>query len=400
MKISIISFGYSDSAKFVYNKMKESEVEIEYCIAIDQTKEKLTKAFDLTQKSDVVFCIGGLGYSQKDILKEFLAEKYRVDMVVQQKSCEFFANYINQSRQPVPSEDVQERLLFFPDGFDCYQSIFGYELAANGRFDGQEIFLLPDNLKETEYVFSAYIEKYLDRQLKNQVSFIYKVFGLSKSEIEQKLSSICKQQCIFYVDTDVADDSKILIKFDDNASQQIIDQINATILSEFDDVLYAVDDFSLNQVAVDLLKLYKRQLSVAESLTGGEIVSSIIDVPGASEVLFEGCTTYANGAKNKRLFVKKQTLEQFGAVSKETAYQMAVGLLETSQCDVVLATTGIAGPGGGTETKPVGLTFIAVGDQTGVHIHKYVFPGGREEVRQRATKTALFLLIKLIKLRK
>ena len=154
MKISIISFGYSDSAKFVYNKMKESEVEIEYCIAIDQTKEKLAKAFDLTKKSDVVFCIGGLGYSQKDILKEFLAEKFRVNMVVQQKSCEFFANYINQSRQPVPSEDVQERLLFFPDGFDCYQSIFGYELAANGRFDGQEIFLLPDNLKETEYVFS------------------------------------------------------------------------------------------------------------------------------------------------------------------------------------------------------------------------------------------------------
>ena len=79
---------------------------------------------------------------------------------------------------------------------------------------------------------------------------------------------------------------------------------------------------------------------------------------------------------------------------------MAVGLLETSQCDVVVATTGIAGPGGGTATKPVGLTFIAVGDETGIHIRKYVFSGDRESVRQKATKTALFLLIKLIKLRK
>ena len=141
-------------------------------------------------------------------------------------------------------------------------------------------------------------------------------------------------------------------------------------------------------------------VSGAESLTGGKITSDLVDVPGASDVLYEGCTTYSNGAKQARLLVKHDTLSRCGAVSSETAYQMCTGLLKTSGCDVVLSTTGIAGPGGGSATKPVGLTYIAVGDGKGIHIHKFVFAGDRNEVREKAAKNALFLLIKFIKKRK
>ena len=109
---------------------------------------------------------------------------------------------------------------------------------------------------------------------------------------------------------------------------------------------------------------------MAESLTGGKITSDLVDVPGASDVLYEGCTTYSNGAKQARLLVKHDTLSRCGAVSSETAYQMCTGLLKTSGCDVVLSTTGIAGPGGGSAAKPVGLTYIAGGDG------KYTFKMG------------------------
>ena len=287
MKISIISFGCSEASKYLYNKIKESNVEIEYCFAIEQSKEKLEQVLPLAEdKSDVIFYVGGLGYSQNDILKEFLAQKYNVDMVIQQKSCDLFANYINQSKNSIPPEHVQQRLFAFPDGFDCYQNQYCYELSANGRFGGKEIFLLPDNLQECQYVFSTYIANYLSRQTEKPKSFVYKAFGLSKSEVEDKLFSICKNDCKFLVETDIANDSKIVILFDSKMSQSVVDKINTAILKDFAEALYAVDDFSLSQVAVDLLKLYKRQLSVAESLTGGCIVSSIIDVPGASEVLF------------------------------------------------------------------------------------------------------------------
>lgn len=401
MKVSIVSFGCSESAKYIYNQMKENEIKIEYCLAIEQTKEKIAQVSAFAEEnSDVVFYIGGLGLSANDVLKETLAERYGVDIVINQKTCDIFANYIHESRSVIPPEHVQQRLLCFPDGFDCYQSKSCYELSASGRFFGKDIFLLPDNIEETKYIFSTYIQNYLSKKAQPKKSFIYKVFGLTKDEIEEKLSLICKKGGKYFVETDVANDSKIVVRFDAKTNQSVMDEVNLAITKEFAEYLYAVDDFSLNQVAVDLLKLYKRKLSVAESLTGGEIVAGIVDVPGASEVLFEGCTTYANGAKNKRLHVKNKTLADFGAVSRETAYQMATGLLETSECDVVLATTGIAGPGGGSAQKPVGLTFISVGDANGIHIHKYVFSGNRNQVRQKAAKTAMFLLIKLIKLRK
>ena len=373
MKVSVVSFSYCDSVKYLYNKLKEYGVEIEYCFVTEQSKEKIFQVSEFLEEiSDVVFYVGGLGYSANDLLKETLASRYKVDLVIQQASCDFFAKYIQTSKRVVPPEHIQQRLLAFPDGFDCYPNNFGYELPAFGRFFGKDIFLFPDNAEECKYVFEHYVKAFFDRQTQLKIN-VYKVFGLEKSEIEAKLLQICKNKATFFVDTDIANDSKIVVKFDDKTSQSSTDEISASILQEFEEFLYAVDDRSLNEIAVDLLKLYKRQLSVAESLTGGEIVASLIDVAGASEVLFEGCTTYANGAKNRRLFVKKQTLDQFGAVSQETAYQMATGLLETSQCDVVLVTTGIAGPGGGTDRKPVGLTYISVGYLNGIHIHKYVF---------------------------
>ena len=401
MKVSVVSFNYCESVEYLYNKLKEYGVEIEYCFVTEQSKEKILQTAELVEEnSEVIFYVGGLGLSSNDVLKETLANRYKVNLVIQQTSCDFFAKYIQTSRKSLPPEHIQERLLAFPDGFDCYPNNFGYELSAFGRFFGKEIFLLPDNIEECKYVFEEYITAFFAKQVKQPKINVYKVFGLEKCEIESKLLSICKNKASFFVNTDIANDSKIVVRFEGKFNQNVIDEINSAIMKEFADFLYAVDDRSLNEIAVDLLKLYKRQLSVAESLTGGEIVASLIDVAGASEVLFEGCTTYANGAKNRRLFVKKQTLEQFGAVSQETAYQMATGLLESSQCDVVVATTGIAGPGGGSDRKPVGLTYIAVGDLSGIHIHKYVFYGNRNQVRQKAAKTALFLLVKLIKLRK
>ncbi|MBR2302726.1 MAG: nicotinamide-nucleotide amidohydrolase family protein [Clostridia bacterium] len=401
MKVSVVSFDYCESVKFLYNKLKEYGVEIEYCFATKQTKEKILQISDLVEEnSDIVFYVGGLGLSSNDVLKETLAQRYKVDMVIQQTSCDFFAKYIQTNKKSVPPDHVQQRILAFPDGFDCYPNSFGYELSAFGRFFGKEIFLLPDNVEECKCVFNNYIKAFFDKQTKQTKTNVYKVFGLEKSDIELKLFAICENKASFFVETDVANDSKIIVRFGNKIVQSVVDEVNCAIMQEFADFLYAVDDCSLNEIAVDLLKLYKRQLSVAESLTGGEIVASLVDVPGASEVLFEGCTTYANGAKNSRLFVKKQTLEQFGAVSQQTAYQMATGLLETSQCDVVVATTGIAGPGGGSERKPVGLTYIAVGDLSGIHIHKYIFSGNRNQIRQKAAKTALFLLVKLIKIRK
>ncbi|NFO12314.1 nicotinamide-nucleotide amidohydrolase family protein [Clostridium botulinum] len=130
-------------------------------------------------------------------------------------------------------------------------------------------------------------------------------------------------------------------------------------------------------------------LSSAESCTGGLISSKLISYPGISEVFMEGAVTYSNEAKIRRLNVKKETLDKYGAVSEQVAIEMAEGIAKTSRTNIGIATTGIAGPGGGTAEKPVGLVYIGICIKGKAYARRYIFNGNREEVRNLATMSAL-----------
>lgn len=130
-------------------------------------------------------------------------------------------------------------------------------------------------------------------------------------------------------------------------------------------------------------------LATAESCTGGLIGKTITDVPGASEIFGYGMVTYSNEAKQKVLGVKAETLNQFGAVSPETAEEMAIGLKQLSSADYAVSVTGIAGPGGGSAEKPVGLVYMGVASPRGVFVKKNLFHGNREEIRYQTMETAL-----------
>ena len=133
-------------------------------------------------------------------------------------------------------------------------------------------------------------------------------------------------------------------------------------------------------------------VATAESCTGGMISSTITDVPGSSAIFGYGMVTYSNDAKMKILGVKEDTLKQFGAVSKETAYEMAEGLKNVSYADVAVSVTGIAGPGGGSEEKPVGLVYMGIATEKGISTKKNLFNGDRDEIRKQTVHTALNLI--------
>lgn len=135
-------------------------------------------------------------------------------------------------------------------------------------------------------------------------------------------------------------------------------------------------------------------VSTAESCTGGMVASKLIVYPGVSEVFKEGAVTYSNEAKIKRLGVDKKTLDNFGAVSYETAVEMAQGIAREADTDVAIATTGIAGPGGGTIDKPVGLVYIGIKIKDKTIVKKFKFKGNRETIRAQATFSALEMLKK------
>lgn len=154
---------------------------------------------------------------------------------------------------------------------------------------------------------------------------------------------------------------------------------------------------SIEEIIGEILVNKELTIATAESCTGGLLAGTIINYPGISSVFMEGSVTYSNEAKMKRLGVKKETLDMFGAVSEETAKEMATGICKASDTRVGISTTGIAGPGGGTDEKPVGLVYIGLCINGEVFCRKFNFKGNRKEVRLQAVNSALEFLLEHIK---
>lgn len=153
----------------------------------------------------------------------------------------------------------------------------------------------------------------------------------------------------------------------------------------------------MEKKVIDLLKKHNLKVSFAESCTCGLLASKIGNVPGASSVFNESYITYANEAKSRILGVKETTLHNCGAVSKETAEEMAKGLYTVTNADVCISVTGIAGPGGGTAEKPVGLVYIAVLFKNNITVHKMNYSGNRQFIRESVCNDALKFIINTIK---
>lgn len=162
------------------------------------------------------------------------------------------------------------------------------------------------------------------------------------------------------------------------------------------DVSVNREETLLEERIVNLMRERNLTLAVAESCTGGMLSSRIIDVAGVSDVYKAGFVTYANEAKQNLIGVKEETLRDFGAVSEQTAREMVLGAMKVAKADMAVATTGIAGPGGGTAEKPVGLVYVACGRAEDIVVERCLFDGTRSEIRQASVEHALEILYREI----
>ena len=188
----------------------------------------------------------------------------------------------------------------------------------------------------------------------------------------------------------------ILVKelgISEEEARKLVKPVVKEIKNRFGDYVYSTkEEETLEQAVVKLLKKYDLTMTTAESCTGGLLAGRIINVPGASEVYNEGFITYSNKAKRKYLDVSKSTLKKYGAVSEQTAREMATGGVFATDSDACVAVTGLAGPDGGTEEKPVGLVYIATYMKDKVSVEKYQFKGNRDKIREQAVVKGLDLL--------
>ncbi len=400
MKFAVLAFENSETLRYLQKKWNEYHFDPAFCLIVEKKKETFLNALIyLRENADTIFVIGGLGWTDADFVRQAVAESAGLALVLNKHAQENLIAYVNRTGWKFPPVYAQEKLLNLPEGCEPFPNLYGLEAGFRLKVLNNELIMIPDLQEEAEGLFENYLLNYLSNLCDGKYRPQYfKIFGLPKTEVEERLKEFKRFKTFSCeVQTDVTNDTKLMFSFSPKVSSNTIDTVFTTVYNKFDKEIYADRDVTLEEMAVDLLKVNRKKLSTAESLTGGMTASAIVDIPGASEVFYEGLVTYTDEAKANRLYVKPQVLAQNTAVSDEVAYEMALGLLSTGKCDYALATTGYAGPQGGTNANPVGTCFISVGNAKAIHVHKHMFSGTRDEIRKKAKNNALFYLIKLLK---
>ena len=227
-----------------------------------------------------------------------------------------------------------------------------------------------------------------------------KLIGINEAEIRTSISDLIDNENVnieikpfdakTYIILTASADSE-------EAAKDLIKPVSKDIKKRFGNYIYSTKEkISLEMSVVNLLEKNELTISTAESCTGGLLAGRIINVPGVSDVYKEGFITYTNKSKRKTLGVNKSTLKKYGAVSMQTAREMAFGAALEADTDVSISVTGIAGPDGGTDEKPVGLVYIGVCIKDSVHVEEFRFSGDRANVREQTVVSALGLARKCI----
>ena len=351
---------------------------------------------DATRRSKVVITTGGLGPTEDDITRKItaraLGKRLLLDEAVLDEIKKRFQGFgvampERNSRQAMVIEDAQ--VLPNPNG------------TAPGMFldhNGTAIVLLPGPPREMQPMFANHVAARLESRAGNVrvVRRMLRVVGLGESAVDEKIAPVYTkydnpQTTILFNQSEIEIHLTARGRTEDEANA-LLDKVVLEIEERLGNAIFSFNGEKMEEVVALKLTVGGYTVATAESCTGGLLAQRLTDIPGSSKYFVEGVVTYANDAKTRTLGVEPMLLLEYGAVSAEVAEAMAEGIRERAGTDFGLAITGIAGPGGGTEEKPVGTVFIAISSEAGTEHRKLKLPGDRHLIRWRSSQAALELL--------
>ena len=390
------------NAAYLSKKLSENGIFVYHHTVVGDNDGRLREALsDALGRSDVVVMTGGLGPTYDDMTKETVSSVMGKKLVRHEESEKrILAYFARTDRVPTPN-NMKQALM--PEGATVFENNFGTAPGCAIESDGKTVVMLPGPPKEMKPMFDDEVLPYLLRNSTEVlVSENVNIFGMGESSVEEKLRDIMisgdNPTIAPYVN-----DGEVRVRVTARAenrecAEKLIAPVVEKIKEIIGDFVYGVNAVSLENAVVKTFAEKGLALASAESCTGGLISKRITDIPGSSAMFGYGVCTYANEAKEKILGVKHETLEKYGAVSEATAREMAEGLLRLSGADVAVCTTGLAGPGGGSDEKPVGLVYLAVGTKDGITVKKLLLGRGRADdrtnIRLLASSNALFEALK------
>lgn len=405
MRAEILSVGtelllgdiLNTNAQYIARELANIGVNVFYQTVVGDNPERLKNAYNIAvNRSDIVITTGGLGPTKDDLTKEIAAEYFNKKLILHEKSLEKMMDFFKKINR-VPTENNKKQA-YFPEGCIIIENHNGTAPGCIIEDGGKIAALLPGPPKEMKPMFQEsiipYLKKFQDGTL---VSKVLRVSGIGESSVDKEIGHIIDRQKNPTV-APYAKDNEVHLRVtakgkNEEEARKLIIPVEKEIREVLGDInVYGVDEESIEEVIAKMLIENNLTIGTAESCTGGLVAGKLIDYPGISKVFLEGAVTYSNEAKMKRLGVKESTLNKFGAVSDECAAEMAQGIARTAGTNIGISTTGIAGPGGGSEEKPVGLVYVGIYMFGKVITRKLNFAGSRQKVRDRATFTILDLL--------
>ncbi len=348
-----------------------------------------------TQRADVILLSGGLGPTEDDMTKESVAKFLGKELVLDQESLERIEEYF-KTRKLVMTENNKKQALI-PEGAVALPNDNGTAPGIYLETEGATYVLLPGPPQELiPMVESQVMPRLLAKSDQAICSQTVKICGIGESKAETMIKDLIDAQTNPTIAT-YAKVGEVHIRVtakaeDEKEALKLIKPVIKELKNRFGNAIYTTDEsITLEKAVADLLLANHLTISCAESCTGGKLSARLIGVPGISEAYKVGYVTYSNKSKRKLLDVKKSILQKYGAVSENVAKEMVKGLMRETETDVTLATTGIAGPDGGTPEKPVGLVYIACNVKGKIVVKECHFKGDREKIRDNAVAAALEL---------
>jgi nicotinamide-nucleotide amidase len=386
-----------DSNKaFLSDRLLSLDVETHYHASVRDVPEDMIDAFQrAAERSDIVLVSGGLGPTRDDLTSEVLAQAFGREMRLDENALAGIRAFFAAVGREMTENNASQA--WFPDGAEVLANPIGTAPGFMLDVKSAVFFCMPGVPREMMRMMDEQVLPRVAARLSRSQPLVVRArllrtFGMGESTLDAELADIAASgDVVLGFRTAFPDNYLRPVARAATAAQAdaLIDRVCDAIRARLGALVYGEGEETLEQVVGELLRGRKARVAVAESCTGGLVAAKLTDVPGSSEYFVGGVVAYADAAKRELLGVPEALLAQHGAVSEPVARAMAEGARTRFSADIAVATTGISGPGGGSEAKPVGLVYVALADAQGTHCDHFVFPLDRTRHRQLTAQVAL-----------
>lgn len=405
MKAEIITVGtelligsiLNTNAKFLSERLIDLGVDVIRQVSVADDMNSIIKELNISMnEADLIFLCGGLGPTNDDLTREALAKFLNKKIYIDKDAKEKLVLRFEKINKKMTDNNIKQVSLI--EGSKKLDNNWGLALGEVNDYNGKKIFLFPGPPKEFEPMVDAYLAQNIHENQKIIVRSL-NVIGLGESLTEDRIRKLNLENKYISINTFAhftQTEIKLIAKGEDyEYISNIMSNSIEKLYDEFKDHIYSDNNQSVEEVLVKRLMDKNLTISFAESITGGLLAASITDVAGSSKILSSSYVTYSNDSKIKNLGVRKETLDKYGAISEQTALEMACGLKNKTNSSVCVSTTGEAGPEP-SETD-IGNVFICIYfSEDNYQLKHFYFPGNRERVRNRTVSQVLSNLLYLI----